>query len=74
MENHAGNAPPSSITYATRRSRAAASYSPHRIGGSAECRSATTTGIPSTESASRNLSWNGESCSSAPSTVACNGV
>ncbi len=46
MENQDGSAPPSGMTYTTRVDGRAAS-SAARMGGSAECRSATMTGMPS---------------------------
>ena len=82
-ENQAGRAPPSCMTYTARgrppesgRSgpdRSAVEKTPASTAGSAECRSATTTGIPPMSSASRSTSWCGDPCSSAPSTVACSG-
>ena len=42
--------------------------------GSAECRSAMTTGIPSIESASAKTAWCGDSCASTPGTLTCCGV
>src|SRR5690606_17760043 len=56
MENQDGSAPPSGMTYTTRAAGRSA-RSAARIGGSAECRSATTTGMPPRESASRRTSW-----------------
>jgi len=42
--------------------------------GSAECRSAITTGMPCTESASAKTPWCGDSCASTPWTLTCCGV
>ena len=44
------------------------------MAGSAECRSATTTGMPSTASAAASSSWYGEPCSSALPVITCSGV
>src|SRR5690606_6245282 len=72
-ENHAGNAPPSVMTYATAAPGASA-CTPATTAGSAECRSAVTTGSPARSSASASVPWCGEDCSSTPATTACNGV
>jgi hypothetical protein len=47
---------------------------PATTAGNAECRSATTTGMPPIESASSSAPWCGESCSSTPSTMTWPGV
>jgi hypothetical protein len=44
------------------------------MAGSAECRSAVTTGMPSSESAAAITARCGEASSSTPSRIACNGV
>ena len=72
-ENHAGSAPPSCMTYTARHDGRAAKR-PASTAGSAECRSATTTGIPSTDPASRSSSWCGDPCSSTLDTMTCRGV
>ena len=48
--------------------------SPISTAGSAECRSATTTGMPPRSSASAISAWCSVSCSSTPCTVTCSGV
>ncbi len=72
-ENHAGSAPPSVMTYATRVPGAVA-WTPARIGASAECRSATTTGMPPRSSQSSTAARCGESSSSTARRIACIGV
>ena len=47
---------------------------PASTAGSAECRSATTTGIPARSSASARSGWCGLSCSSTASSICCIGV
>jgi hypothetical protein len=69
----AGSAPPSVITYATRAFDREARM-PARTAGSAECRSAVTTGMPSRDVAAAMTSRCGEASSSTPSRIACNGV
>ena len=72
-EKAAGSAPPSVMTYATRAS-SRTDRMPATTAGSAECRSATTTGIPSRSSAAASSAWCGLSCSSTASSICCMGV
>jgi hypothetical protein len=72
-ENHAGSEPPSVITYATRAS-GVVEWIPASTGASAECRSATTTGIPPRSSQASTAARCGESSSSTARRIACIGV
>jgi hypothetical protein len=61
------------MTYAI-RARGRSKRTAATMAGSAECRSARTTGMPSSEVAAAITSRCGEASSSTPSRIACSGV